>query len=494
MFNNVTNFFNLITSRKIKSVPGNSDLIPLGTRDDRYAGKYQPSAITVDDFLASIPMPDPSINYANVVFVDRTNGDSSIAAVNKFNKPFYNYYAASLAAMSTAPTANAPALVVLRKGVYNENMLLRPNVHVYCEPGVVFTFGGFYDDASTVKSKVFGSACFYVNAVALTQKFASDIYMEFDEIIQEATTFYLAIGIVPNAGLTCYTHIKCNKIESNAKNAIVTTIRGNAFVTMDVSKRMAGPGKVIAIHPNAPSAAFTGKVIITCPEIVCDNRPTTTSPEVKSCLFNQGSLGTVEIHGDLINLSNNFVYSPGSSSQQSCVMSLQSGSSSVNRIFGNLYAGETFGIYTISSFGNDFINVDVQGNISSKSIPVCLLGHGNNVKLEGAVVKNLNNAIALPCVFANNSNTIYAKNTTFKNYNTVSSNIIALDSATAKGYFYNCVAFATTIGDVFLKNTSTGILGCVNVKSNTPIGATAATAAFTPQDFTQVTGLVLPNF
>ena len=62
MLNNLTNFFNLIRGRKIKTTPDGSDLIPLGTRDPRFDGSYQPTAITVDDFVASLP---PDINIYN---------------------------------------------------------------------------------------------------------------------------------------------------------------------------------------------------------------------------------------------------------------------------------------------------------------------------------------------------------------------------------------------------------------------------------------------
>jgi hypothetical protein len=62
MLQNITNFFNLIRGNKIKTTPDGSDLIPLGTRDPRYDGFYQPTGITVDDFIASLP---PDINLYN---------------------------------------------------------------------------------------------------------------------------------------------------------------------------------------------------------------------------------------------------------------------------------------------------------------------------------------------------------------------------------------------------------------------------------------------
>lgn len=58
MLNNLTNFFNIITGKMIKKVPENSDLIPLGTKDSRYGGSYKPTAISVEDFMASIVIPE----------------------------------------------------------------------------------------------------------------------------------------------------------------------------------------------------------------------------------------------------------------------------------------------------------------------------------------------------------------------------------------------------------------------------------------------------
>jgi hypothetical protein len=57
MLNNLTNFFNLIVGRKIKTIPADSDLIPLGTRDSRYDGSYQPTAIQFKDLANAIGEP-----------------------------------------------------------------------------------------------------------------------------------------------------------------------------------------------------------------------------------------------------------------------------------------------------------------------------------------------------------------------------------------------------------------------------------------------------
>lgn len=54
MLQNLTNFFNLIRNRKIKTQLENDDLIAVGTRDFTWNGNYQPTAITYQDLAAQI--------------------------------------------------------------------------------------------------------------------------------------------------------------------------------------------------------------------------------------------------------------------------------------------------------------------------------------------------------------------------------------------------------------------------------------------------------
>ena len=54
MLNNLTNFFNLITSKMIKKVPEATDLIALGTKDPRYYGQYKPTGIQYQDLKKNL--------------------------------------------------------------------------------------------------------------------------------------------------------------------------------------------------------------------------------------------------------------------------------------------------------------------------------------------------------------------------------------------------------------------------------------------------------
>ena len=59
MLQNLTNFFNLIRTRKIKTQLADNDLIAVGTRDNTWEGKYQPTAITYDDLAAQLSVSGP---------------------------------------------------------------------------------------------------------------------------------------------------------------------------------------------------------------------------------------------------------------------------------------------------------------------------------------------------------------------------------------------------------------------------------------------------
>jgi hypothetical protein len=54
MLNNITNFFNLITSGLIKKTVSPTDLIALGTKNPRFGGGYRPTGITFQDLEAQL--------------------------------------------------------------------------------------------------------------------------------------------------------------------------------------------------------------------------------------------------------------------------------------------------------------------------------------------------------------------------------------------------------------------------------------------------------
>jgi hypothetical protein len=54
MLNNITNFYNLIKTGKVKTQLDSTDLLPIGTRDLRFSGQYQPTMIKYGDFISGL--------------------------------------------------------------------------------------------------------------------------------------------------------------------------------------------------------------------------------------------------------------------------------------------------------------------------------------------------------------------------------------------------------------------------------------------------------
>lgn len=85
MLNNLTNFFNLIASKKVKTVADPDDLITLGVRDPRTPGIYQPTVITVDNLIGHLGCK---------IVIEGTSGlantDNSTEFTVKYNSTAYN--------------------------------------------------------------------------------------------------------------------------------------------------------------------------------------------------------------------------------------------------------------------------------------------------------------------------------------------------------------------------------------------------------------------
>jgi hypothetical protein len=84
MLNNLTNFFNLITGRRIKTVLEPSDLIAVGTRQSKALGDYKPTAIQFSDLQAQLGGGGGGITLTTV----GTTGASTLVG-NTLNIPNY---------------------------------------------------------------------------------------------------------------------------------------------------------------------------------------------------------------------------------------------------------------------------------------------------------------------------------------------------------------------------------------------------------------------
>lgn len=65
MLNNISNFFNLFKTKKIKKNLAPNDIIPIGVRDTTNRANYQASGITYKDLAAQIAPPSVNIYNSN---------------------------------------------------------------------------------------------------------------------------------------------------------------------------------------------------------------------------------------------------------------------------------------------------------------------------------------------------------------------------------------------------------------------------------------------
>jgi hypothetical protein len=131
MLNNLTNFFNLIDKRRLKTTPELSDLIALGTPDKKYTGRYKPTFISWADLVASIvPAPGPDTNtwdLAQTAFVDASyTGGAGV--IGDGNQPFTSVSAAN---------ASGASYIYLKPG--NHSLIVQSNRTYYAAPGAIGT-------------------------------------------------------------------------------------------------------------------------------------------------------------------------------------------------------------------------------------------------------------------------------------------------------------------------------------------------------------------
>ena len=123
-----------------------------------------------------------AVLHTHYAFVDLVNGDDSTATLGNEGLSFLTISAAQAALIAFGVSESQPGCLYLRSGIYTVSVTLKTNIITYCEPGVVFTSGGFIDDVNTVKAVVLGYATFKESALLYNGLFASDIHIEAFEL------------------------------------------------------------------------------------------------------------------------------------------------------------------------------------------------------------------------------------------------------------------------------------------------------------------------
>ena len=220
MLNNLTNFFNLIVGRRIKTQLEDSDLIAVGTKQSPNLGDYKPTAIKFSDLASQLGgLSSNTWDMPDVAFV-ATDGNNSTAVVGDGNKPF----------LSIGSAIAAANFVVILPGSYSQSVIpTKQNLTVYCMPGVVFTTGGLSQTTSAVNIDGFrfiGYPSFEgTSAVNLRPGSMNNSIIEIGSFTARSSNGIYIFPITTKSAMSV--HIKYANFPSNAQSAPNISFRDN---------------------------------------------------------------------------------------------------------------------------------------------------------------------------------------------------------------------------------------------------------------------------
>lgn len=536
MFNNITNFLNLITNRKIKTSAtiAGSDLIPLGTKDPNYLGGYQPTAIEYSEFVASIPFvesvtglntdnTDPlnpiveisvdgititgdgtpsnplvavggsAVNYANVIWVDNINGNNSTGAVNDFTKPMITINAAlSLASTLSASFTNR-ALIYIRKGYYGVGSHSSPTrlydyVDIYSEPGVVITggYGRISDQFAPAPVNVNFMGYADLNDCDIYITKASTVNFEVNSIINSTAAFL----VIPTSGTANFT-LNANKIFARGLGtSYASTIRNSSNVTINIKEQFSGPYSLFDIRNHS------GRIVVNAPKLaLTTGNPFGYGNSKQVVMIRASAGGEMIINGDLVNEDTG-----GYIGGLSGMISRTQDSWETLRVNGNIYAGDTFGINAqgTSLASRTIVNGDIRTN------HLCAyVGNSSQVLLRNGTLMNWNNLVGVsegyPVMSVGGNGNIWVENCHIHSLGTANPTVSAFwkDTTTANINVYNSVYSAADTTGFFIRNSAGGLpinnVRILNCRSTKPLD-TNITDILTPSGFIQDANIQSINF
>lgn len=533
MLNNMTNFLNLIRDGKIKTAEtiAATDLIPLGTKDANYGGGYQPTLITYEEFVNSLPAggvqsvtglntdnTDPAnpvvqlatdlmtvlgdgtvgnpltanINYANVIWVDSINGNDLNGAVNDFTKPFSTINAALVSAASLFPSSSQKGLIYIRRGyhvVSNQvsTTVLVDYVDFYSEPGVVITggYGRISDQYSTGPVNV--------NFMGYADLYNCDFYIVKESTVNieanNVTTGSAALLVIPASNTANVTYTANTLTTDALGTAYGITVRNSSNVVINIKKEYRSS------HSNLYTRFHSGKIVFNCPNIVL-TAPSYYGGNWKSCVKTELGLGgTIVINGNLVNEDTGGYYG----GQSGMISRLANDSNERVTLNGNIYAGDTFGVYGLG-VGSEAKTI-INGSVISNHLVAYVSNTCVCVFRNGTLVNNNTQAAAAtyPVLSAGGSGVVWVENCHLYSGGTGSGLVSAFwkDTTTATLNVYNSVYSAADTSGFFIRNSAGGqpvnnvrILNCRATKALD----TNITDILSPTGFTQDANITALNF
>jgi len=235
---------------------------------------------------------DAATEYANTLFVDRIYGDDTTGTREDFSLPYLTYAGALVDAVPGDT-------IVLRSGVYNEDVTLQDDVNVRCD-GNVNIIGSIKDDGVKVTSTVSGNANITYtgfNAIDITGV-DSDVDITVDTIVCTRT----AILVRPGVGNAANAVVNCRKIVGPTVNYFITC-NGAATVVVNVKESMETAPFLTLPFSGINIQDFVGDLIIKCPKVVLGD----SSNINNGVLFEEFSTsGASRVYVEIDQVLNNF--------------------------------------------------------------------------------------------------------------------------------------------------------------------------------------------
>ena len=447
----------------------------------KYSTDYSASFVTyslVDKgYVDSIIKP---LNSYSTAFVDISYGNDSTGQINKFDRP-YQTVAAAINGLTSSVSSGT---VYIRRGFYTELINIENNFNYYCEPGVVFTDGGFRDYQDCT-SKILGYACFEGTLATLrplTILSDSNIDFEFDKC--DNTNYFARI----EGNMTV--NIRGNYIYSRCDNGYCIRVKNSGTTNIKVTEKILGAYITISVFK------LNGHLYIDCPEIqtntdlglygyVSGNSVTLLSTD-------DSIYGVYEIKGNLSNISSDYLYTflnPDSPTRYDSAVAVFAGYGKFN---GDIDGGYTKGLY-VGYPGNISPNGDirVKGNIYSWRESLITNDLSTYIS-EGTLRSYGSGSYAGSVNIIGTPSNVYIKDSIIYNTRTDSSQVYLLSDISTVG-IYNTLGYSNGTGGNFIYTTQSVSVGLHSVRSNKD-NVALVTDLFAPSGFIYDTGLFIPNF
>jgi hypothetical protein len=436
-----------------------------------------------------------SVNYANVIYVDPTNGDNATGAKNSLDKPFLTYAAAFAASI-------AGDVIYMRKGTYPDvEYQLKDLVDVYCEPGVIL-LGGFSNYSATITTKIFGYANFGSGAYpALRVDGDADIYFEFDRI-----DGVRAFGIQEESNGTVSLKAKGNVIKCGTPVRVRT---GNKNATINISQLISSYNQYAIRLGSSGSSPLVGTISVTCPIIEVTGSGFGRAGVYLDVPLSLGSNHKIFINANVIRMTNLTMTETRPNIVSSAVWHYGGYNVEINaNLEGNACLGVNANLGGATPiYGTLVVKGDVSSNIE------CLSSNGKytngngwgNVVFKNGFIKTAGQGASGAVIETGNGWSYYNGGVNgdlqFINctlYNAATNGKIVQhdipNAATNKNmYFYNCIAYTEGASGFFASSVQASkVIGFHNVRSN-KANDTMIAEGFTPTGFILDTTLTIPK-